>query len=81
MSSFEVEVFHDGKCPMCQREMQLLQRMDGRGAIRFVDISADDFDPSSLGVTWQALMDRIHGRLPDGTLIEGEQLASAAWWR
>lgn len=74
MSSFEIEVFHDGKCPLCQREMQLLQRLDRAAAIRFVDISADDFDPSALGVSWQALMDRIHGRLPDGTLLEGVEV-------
>jgi predicted DCC family thiol-disulfide oxidoreductase YuxK len=74
MSAIEIEVFHDGKCPLCVREMRLLQRMDRAGAIRFVDISADDFDPSLLGVSWQALMDRIHGRLPDGTAIEGVEV-------
>jgi predicted DCC family thiol-disulfide oxidoreductase YuxK len=72
--SFEIEVFHDGKCPLCLREMRLLQRLDRARAIRFVDISADDFDPSSLGVSWQALMERIHGRLPDGTSIEGVEV-------
>ena len=74
MSNVEIEVFHDGKCPLCQREMQLLQRLDRARAIRFVDISADGFDPVSLGVSWQTLMDRIHARLPDGTLIEGVEV-------
>lgn len=74
MRNHQIEVFHDGKCPLCQREMQLLQRLDRAGAIAFVDISADGFDPSSLGVTWQTLMDRIHGRLPDGTLVEGVEV-------
>jgi predicted DCC family thiol-disulfide oxidoreductase YuxK len=74
VSKVEIEVFHDGKCPLCQREMQLLQRLDRSGAIRFVDISAEDFDPVRLGVSWPALMERIHARLPDGTLIEGVEV-------
>ncbi len=41
MSRVEVEVFHDGQCPLCQRERQLLQRLDRANAIRFVDISAE----------------------------------------
>jgi hypothetical protein len=55
LSAVEIEVFHDGKCPLCLREMRLLQRLDRRAAIRFIDISADDFEPSSLGVSWPAL--------------------------
>jgi len=74
VSKIEIEVFHDGKCPLCQREMQLLQRLDRAGAIRFIDISAEGFDPVPLGVSWQALMDRIHARLPDGTVIEGVEV-------
>ena len=35
------------------------------------NISAEDFDPVPLGVSWPMLMERIHARLPDGTLIEG----------
>lgn len=74
MSNIQLEVFHDGECPLCQREMQLLRRLDRAGAIRFVDISAAGFDPLPLGVSWQMLMDRIHARLPDGTLIEGVEV-------
>lgn len=72
--AFEVEVFHDGACPLCQREIRMLQRRDRRQRIRFVDISSDAFDRGSVGVPWQALMARIHGRLPDGTLIEGVEV-------
>ncbi len=74
MSNIQIEVFHDGECPLCQREMQLLRRLDRAGAIRFVDISAPGFDPLPLGVSWQMLMERIHARLPDGTLIEGVEV-------
>ena len=72
--SFEVEVFFDGECPLCVREINLLRWMDRRSKIRFSDIASPTFDTSKVGLSWNALMDRIHGRLPDGTLIEGVEV-------
>lgn len=71
---FELEVFHDGACPLCAREVLMVQRVDRGAKIRFVDISSEMFDPSTVGVSWEALMDRIHGRLADGTIIEGVEV-------
>jgi len=73
-SAVEVEVFYDGACPLCVREINMLRGMDKHGRISFRDIADPSFDPASLGVTWQTLMDRIHARLPDGTLIEGVEV-------
>ena len=74
MTNFEIEVFYDGACPLCSREIDMLRRRDHQARIRFTDIAAAGFDASSLGLTWEALMARIHGRLPDGTLIEGVEV-------
>jgi len=74
MTDFDIEVFHDGGCPLCTREVRLLRRLDKRERIRFVDIAADGFDRSSVGVAWEDLMDRIHARLPDGTIVEGVEV-------
>jgi predicted DCC family thiol-disulfide oxidoreductase YuxK len=70
----EIEVFFDGECPLCVREIRMLQFLDRRGRIRFSDIATPDFDPTPLGLSWEALMDRIHGRLADGTLVEGVEV-------
>lgn len=72
--AFEVEVFHDGACPLCAREIAMLRRLDRAERIRFTDISAEDFDASTVGIGWDALMRRIHGRLPDGSIIEGVEV-------
>jgi predicted DCC family thiol-disulfide oxidoreductase YuxK len=74
MADFEVEVFYDGACPLCMREIRMLRRRDHSARIRFTDIAAERFDPSAVGLTWEALMERIHGRLPDGTIIEGVEV-------
>ena len=73
-TTFEIEVFYDGGCPLCNREADLLRRRDRKGRIRFADITAGGFDPAYVGVPWAALMDRIHGRLADGTLVEGVEV-------
>jgi predicted DCC family thiol-disulfide oxidoreductase YuxK len=74
LAAFEIEVFYDGACPLCTREIDMLRRKDHRRQIRFTDIAAPDFDAASVGVSWPTLMERIHGRLPDGTLIEGVEV-------
>lgn len=69
-----VEVFHDGACPLCAREMRWLRKLDRHGRILFTDISDPAFDPAAVGLTFEALMARIHGRLPDGRVIEGVEV-------
>lgn len=69
------EVFFDGACPLCRREVAALRRLEGgRGRIRFTDIEAPDFDPEAIGRTREELMARIHGRLPDGSLVTGVEV-------
>ena len=72
--AFEIEVFFDGACPLCMREIQMLRRKDRRQRIRFTDIADRGFDAATIGIPWATLMDRIHGRLPDGTLVEGVEV-------
>jgi predicted DCC family thiol-disulfide oxidoreductase YuxK len=71
------EVFFDGECPLCVREIRMLGRLDRRHRIRFTDIAAPSFDPSELGVPLEQLMARIHGRDlrgDAGELIEGVEV-------
>lgn len=69
-----VEVFYDGECPLCMREIRMLQRRDKRARIQFTDIAAPAFRAQAYGRTQADLMARIHGRLPDGTWIEGVEV-------
>lgn len=73
-AQFDVEVFYDGECPLCLREIEMLRRKDRRHRIRFTNIADEQFDADSVGVPWPTLMERIHGRLPDGTMLEGVEV-------
>ncbi len=66
-----VQVFYDGDCPLCAREISLLRRLDRRGRIRFTDIAAPGFDATAYGKTWQTLMEQMHARLDDGRWVQG----------
>jgi predicted DCC family thiol-disulfide oxidoreductase YuxK len=73
-TSRNIEVFFDGACPLCRREVAMLKRWDRHGRIIATDIAAPDFDPHPTGRTWDELMARIHGRLPNGDIIEGVEV-------
>ncbi len=62
-------VYFDGSCPLCQREINLYQGMDGAQAIRWHDVSAVDTGSDDLDQA-QA-MARFHVRRADGTLVSG----------
>lgn len=76
----EITVLFDGECPLCAREVAMLRRLDrGRGRIGFDDIAGPDFDASRYRQSHDALMARIHGVLPDGTLVEGVEVFRRAY--
>jgi predicted DCC family thiol-disulfide oxidoreductase YuxK len=69
-----LEVYFDGACPFCTREVALLRRLDRTGRIRFTDLAGERFDPVAVGIPMANLMDRIHARLPDGEVVEGVEV-------
>ncbi|MDX1963338.1 MAG: DUF393 domain-containing protein [Pirellulales bacterium] len=70
----EIEVFFDGGCPLCLREINMLRRWDKNEKILFTDIEASDFNATDLGKTQEELMAQIHGRTPDGQMIVGVEV-------
>ncbi|MEM9643423.1 MAG: DUF393 domain-containing protein [Planctomycetota bacterium] len=69
-----VEVFYDGDCPLCIREIRMLLRMDRRDRIRATNIAAPEFSASHHGKTQQEFMDEIQGRLRNGDWIVGVEV-------
>ena len=70
-----VEVFYDGDCPLCLREIRVLQWFDKtRNRILFTDISASDFEAANYGKQQSDLMAEIHGRMPNGDWIIGVEV-------
>lgn len=69
-------IWYDGGCPLCLREIALMQRLDRRQRIQFVDLT--DNAPCPLDRT--LMLKRFHATLADGTTLSGAA-AFAAMWR
>jgi predicted DCC family thiol-disulfide oxidoreductase YuxK len=72
--SDQFQVFFDGDCPLCKREIDWLRRRDRNHQIKFVDIADPQFDEVACGKTYAELMAEIHGRLPDGQWVKGVEV-------
>ncbi len=55
-----VTLYHDGHCPLCQREVAWLAQHPRRERVALVDIQAEDFDAEALGKTFAAMMGKLH---------------------
>jgi len=69
-------VWFDAQCPLCVREIALMQRLDTRGAIEFVTVQ----DAGLCPVDRQTLLARLHARGADGEIVSGAA-AFAIMWR
>jgi predicted DCC family thiol-disulfide oxidoreductase YuxK len=70
-----LEVWFDGGCPLCRREIALMRRLDLRGRIRFTDVTTTSACPLDA----ETLLARFHAR-EDGVMLSGAA-AFAAMWR
>ena len=64
------EVFYDGQCPLCKREIDMVRRKDKHGRLKLTDIAAADFQPVA-GKSLYELMKEIHGRNANGQFVNG----------
>jgi predicted DCC family thiol-disulfide oxidoreductase YuxK len=72
----KVEVWFDGDCPLCRREIALMRRLDRSGAMRFHDVARGD---GVCPIDRAELLARFHAR-EDGRMLSGAA-AFAAMWR
>ena len=69
------EVFFDGGCPLCAKEIDFIRWLDKKNCLIFTDIDANDFNSmKETGRDFETLMASIHGRLSDGTIIHGVEV-------
>ncbi|MFC1609871.1 DCC1-like thiol-disulfide oxidoreductase family protein [Myxococcota bacterium] len=38
-NGYHIELFYDGACPLCSREVKAIRRLDRKGRIQFTDIA------------------------------------------
>jgi predicted DCC family thiol-disulfide oxidoreductase YuxK len=78
-TTYPLTLYYDAGCPVCALEMDHLRERDRQGRLRFVDISAPEFDAAALGVPFAELDAAIHAQRPDGTWLQGVQVLRLAY--
>jgi len=62
----------DGRCPLCLRETNFLEKRDISKQITFVDINSKDYDQSLFNdISYSKAMSNLHGILENGETIRG----------
>lgn len=79
MASYPLTVLFDGACPICDREIALMRRLDRRRLLLFCDFSRPDYDQTSINISPAELGRIIHARWSDGTVITGVDVFRAMW--
>lgn len=72
----DLTVWYDGACPLCRREIAVMQRLDKRGAISFVDVS--EGQPESCPISQDELLARFHVK-ENGQILSGAAGFAAMW--
>jgi predicted DCC family thiol-disulfide oxidoreductase YuxK len=74
MNTHELEVYYDGDCPLCRREIRWLQKRDPQQRVLFTDLASPSFSEQAAGKSYAELMGRIHGKRAEGSWLEGIDL-------
>ncbi len=71
MNSVKLTVFYDGRCPLCKREVNFLQKRNQEGNLKFIDIDSSDIQLyEEYGITYRDAMEKIHAIKSDGSIIK-----------
>lgn len=73
-----VEVYFDGSCPMCRREIAVYQNITPDQPIAWVDVSKPD-TPLPQGQSKEKLMARFHTQTAQGELLSGAAAFVHVW--
>jgi len=77
--SAAAEVFYDGACPICRREIAAYKGMDGMDGIDWRDVSDEAF--AEPGLDREAALARFHARTSEGEIVSGAKAFLAVWKR
>jgi predicted DCC family thiol-disulfide oxidoreductase YuxK len=75
------QVYFDGLCVVCAKEISFYRNRKGAEAIEWVDISAPGFQAEALGKSDEELMKVFHVRDEKGTWITGVEGFIEIWKR
>ena len=81
-SKNNLKLLYDGECPICKREICILQKKDSQNEINFVDISSKEFSSfDNNNIDYDTAMSQIHAIEGKGNLLVGIPAFAAVYAR
>jgi len=79
-SKNHLKLLYDGECPLCKREICMLQKKDSQTKINFIDISSEEFSPSeNNNIDYDTAMSQIHAIDGKGNFLVGISAFAAVY--
>jgi len=75
------EVYYDGGCPACRREMAHYRAHPSAVPIRYTDVVAEPERLAAIGITQRDAIHRLHARDEQGRLLVGMRAFLGVWLR
>lgn len=75
------EVYYDGGCPACRREMAHYRAQRPSVPIRYTDVVAEPERLGTIGITQRDAIHRLHARDENGHLLVGMRAFLGVWLR
>lgn len=76
---YPLTLYYESACPLCNAEMTNLMLRNTDQLLVFADISAPGFNALPESTSLQALLEIIHARRADGTVIKGVEVFRLAY--
>ena len=74
-----LQVFFDGACPICTREVRHYSRRDRDNQIKWIDIAAPAFKAADYGLDPAAIHKAMHARTAEGRVYAGVDAFIQIW--
>nr|WP_315466810.1 DUF393 domain-containing protein [uncultured Undibacterium sp.] len=78
-NNYPLTLLYDESCPLCKLEIDNLRARNTQDLLRFIDVSAADFDDSSYLASKKDMMEIIHALRPDGSIVKGVEVFRLAY--
>lgn len=79
MSTYPLTLLYEEACPLCKLEIDNLKARNTEGKLRFVDVSAPDFDAAPYGISLADMLEAIHAVKADGSIVKGVEVFRLAY--
>lgn len=77
--NFDLNVYYDGLCPLCTKEIDIYREKTGSDKINFIDISKPNFNALEEGLDPSRVQKYFHVKKKDASVLTGVDAFIAIW--